>query len=235
MKTAKRRVAGVDGCRAGWALALRDGSSAPFGIEIIDSFEAVVARAGPAAMLIVDMPIGLAEGGRRICEREARALLGPRRSSVFAAPRRPMLSFGTYAAANAWGKSLGPEGGGGLSKQAWHLMPKIREIDSLIDPADQDRIGEGHPEVAFARLNAGPCAHPKRSPEGVRERMLILKRAGVADPAALIERAGRAAKADDVLDALALCLTAAARLDGSAWRLGDGARDARGLVMEIWG
>lgn len=230
-----RRIAGVDGCRAGWVLALRDGAGAAFRIDIVDRFGAALARAGSATTLIVDMPIGLPQSGRRACEREARARLGPRRSSVFAAPRRPMLSFGTYAAANAWGKTLGPEGGGGLSKQAWHLIPKIREVDSLIEPADQARIGEGHPEVAFARLNGRPCAQPKRKPEGVRERILILKRAGVADPAALIERAGRAAKADDVLDALALCLAAQARLDGAAWRLGDGARDARGLVMEIWG
>ena len=48
-----------------------------------------------------------------------------------------MLDFETYGDANAWGKAQGPDGGGGLSKQAWVITPKIREIDAIIAPADQ--------------------------------------------------------------------------------------------------
>jgi predicted RNase H-like nuclease len=40
---------------------------------------------------------------------------------------------------------------------------------------------------------------------------------------------------DDLIDACALALAAEAARVNKAWRLGDGARDARGLLMEICG
>ncbi|MEQ8935326.1 MAG: DUF429 domain-containing protein, partial [Amphiplicatus sp.] len=70
---------------------------------------------------------------------------------------------------------------------------------------------------------------------GREERLAILERHGVGELPELIAAAGKAAKADDTLDAIALSLTAEARLMGEALRLTDEARDTRGLVMEIWG
>ncbi|WP_395076358.1 DUF429 domain-containing protein [Hyphococcus sp.] len=230
-------VMGVDGCRAGWAVVqinLCDNSVSGF---IVERFDAVLKL--NAAMTIVDMPIGLADAGRRHCETLARQKLTPgRMSSVFSSPRRPMLNFETYAEANAWGKAQQQKGG--LSKQAWMIAPKIREIDAAITPDDQARLGEGHPEVAFARLKGGPCTHPKRKKEGERERLTLLERAGINNAEDIYQalRAGHGAKAiarDDVYDACVLALTAKARLANTAWRLSDDARDARGLVMEIWG
>ncbi|GAB4521019.1 MAG: DUF429 domain-containing protein [Amphiplicatus sp.] len=191
--------------------------------------------------MIVDMPIGLADSSRRACETMARRRLGPRRAaSVFASPRRPMLDFARYEEANAWGKAAGPGAGGGLSKQVWNILPRIREIDSIMTPADQSWLGEGHPEVAFSRLNDGaPCRHSKRTEEGRRERLALLRRGGFPAGVALLAQAKArfraAVQPDDILDACALALTAEARLGGRALRLTDGARDARGLVMEIWG
>lgn len=231
-------VLGVDGCKAGWAAVrvnLCDNRATGF---IADHFAALMGETG-CEMLIVDMPIGLADEGRRVCEKEARQKLKPKRtSSVFTSPRRPMFDFETYEEANAWGKAQ--QQNGGLSKQAWMIAPKIREIDAAITPGDQQRIGEGHPEVAFARLNGGPCLHPKRKPEGQAERRAILSAAGIANAEEIYQslRADHGAKAiarDDVYDACVLALTARARLEGTAWRLGDGAHDRRGLVMEIWG
>lgn len=235
-------VLGVDGCRAGWVcvrLNLPDMTSAAF---IAPSFEALLAGSGAeATMIIVDMPIGLAETGRRACEREARKRLSPRRhSSVFSTPRRPMLTFTTYEEANDWGKRQGKDAGGGLSKQAWMITPKIREIDDAITPADQTRLAEGHPEVAFWRLNGEqPCRHSKRTGEGAQERLALLTRHGIAAAEKHYENLRRENAAgigrDDVYDACALALTAQARLDGCAIHLTDGHKDARGLVMEIWG
>ncbi len=238
-------VLGVDGCRAGWLAAeirLADNRlQAKFAIQFRD----IVRMADDAEMTVADMPIGLAEAGPRACEAAARARLRPlRHSSVFSPPRRGMLDFETYAEANAWGKAqarrlTGKEAGGGLSKQAWMIAPKIREVDACMTPARQARLGEGHPEVAFWRLNgAAPCAHPKRKPEGQAERRALLAANGL-DPDPLFPAVKAAAKGgvglDDLYDACALALTARARLEGDAVRLGDGARDARGLVMEIWG
>ena len=230
-------VIGVDGCRAGWAVVHLNLCSNRARGFIVERFDAILRL--DAAMVIVDMPIGLADSGRRPCEALARQKLTPgRTSSVFTSPRRPMLGFATYAEANMWGKAQ--QAKGGLSKQAWMIAPKIRELDAAITPADQTRLGEGHPEVAFARLKGGPCVFAKRKPEGQRERLALLQRAGINNAEEIFEllRGEHGAKAvarDDVYDACVLALTAKARLNGKAWRLSDDARDARGLVMEIWG
>lgn len=239
-KPHERYVLGVDGCRAGWAVArlnLDDNTLSGF---IAPCFDALLRDSRGAAMIMVDMPIGLAEEGRRGCETMARAMLKPlRHASVFSSPRRPMLDFESYEAANAWGKTRGP--GGGLSKQAWMITPKIREIDNAITPTDQARLGEGHPEMAFLRLNNGePCTHPKRAGDGQNERRTLLRAAGLSNAETVFEKmrqkvGARNIARDDVYDACALALTAKARLNGGAIRLTDYARDRRGLVMEIWG
>lgn len=152
-----------------------------------------------------------------------------------------MLSLPDYASANAGGKTQGP--GCGLTRQAWHILPKIREIDDAITPAHQATLGEGHPEIAFCRLNGmKPCAHRKRSAYGKRERLAILERNGLPNVEALVAGARAEAKMigarvarDDFYDACALALTAAARLEGRALRLSADERDSRGLLMEIWG
>ncbi len=230
------RFAGVDGCPSGWVYAAGPGR---LQIGVAASFAALVD--GPlsdCAAVCVDMPIGLATSGRRSCESEARRALGPRRSSVFPSPRRAMLDFDAYADANAWGKANDPAAGG-LSRQAWHIIPKIREVDAVMTPALQARICEAHPEAAFARLAGRPCDHAKRTPQGAIERRAILAANGVDPSAALADLRKRHPRRkdvadDDLFDACVLAMTARARLAGRAVRYTDGARDARGLVMEIW-
>ncbi|MEL7489460.1 MAG: DUF429 domain-containing protein [Pseudomonadota bacterium] len=232
-------VLGVDGCRNGWvAVALAKGRKTA-DVSIRPDFGTLLADHATAAMIIVDMPIGFPDAGRRACEAMARGLLKPKRhSSVFPTPRRPMLGFENYEEANAWGKAQAD--GGGLPKQTWMIMPKIREIDALLSPEDQPRIAEGHPEVAFHRLGGDtPCAHPKKSEDGAAERLTLLRTHGLTNAEALVsiakDAAGAGVARDDVYDACALALTARARLKGKARHLTDGARDARGLRMEIWG
>ena len=240
----KSVVVGVDGCRDGWIAARLDLSDLKLALSLWPTFRAVLAGpANDASFLMVDMPIGCAETGRRACEQEARAKLGRgRASSVFATPRRPMLAFREYAQANEWGKRQGIAAGGGLSKQAWMIKPKIVEIDDLITPTDQLWIAEAHPEVAFYRLNdEHACTHSKHTEDGRKERLRLLRRHGLRGIDARIRTlksktgAGRKFATDDAYDACALALTARARMEGNAIRLGDGARDARGLLMEIWG
>ena len=206
-------------------------------VAIADSFAALLD--GPlstTALIVVDMPIGLPEFPGRACEREVRRAIGPRRSSVFSSPLRGMLEFDDYPIANAYGKARGA----GLSKQVWAITKKIREIDALVSPALQSRVIEGHPELAFTRLGGAPCNHPKRDAEGKRERIELLK-ANDVDATALLSahRATHPRKSvfadDDLIDACALALTAEAMTADKAWRLGDGSRDARGLLMEICG
>lgn len=205
-------VAGVDGARGGWVVACDDGR-----VDVVATLDDVVAdlRAGALDAVAVDMPIGLPdEPGRRACDTAARRLLGPRRSTVFPAPARRFLGAATFADVH------------GISIQGFHLLRRIADLDALVDPSIQDRLVEAHPELAFARLH-GVLAEPKRTPAGLARRAALL---GV-DLDGLARPTGT--RADDVLDALALVRTARRIAAGVDERLGDGARDARGLRMEI--
>lgn len=236
-------VVGVDGCKGGWVAVTRTLSSGRSKVSLWRRFDLLLEQLGPgAAAIMVDMPIGMPDHGKRACETLARKRLAPKRhSSVFASPARPMISFDTYQEANKWGKQTGH---GGLMKQTWMITPKIREVDALLQPQDQSILSEAHPELAFWRLNdENPCHHPKKTLEGQKERLALLHANGCAAAASLIDQArvlastmsGVTVAIDDVMDACALSLTARARLRGDAIQLTDGARDARGLLMEIWG
>lgn len=230
------RVAGVDGCREGWVVATvptRPGRGASATVEVVPAIDEVIARVRTGALALVglDLPVGLPDAGPRACDVEARRRLGPRRSSVFPAPVRPVLATTTYPEALAVHRAAD---GRGLSKQAWHLLPKLREVDSAMTPALQDRIVEAHPELAFARLAGAPLATVKRRADGRAERLALLL-PHVPDAAAHLDPVPRGARADDVLDALALAVLMRAHLRRRADVLGDGARDARGLAMAIVG
>jgi predicted RNase H-like nuclease len=181
----------------------------------------------------VDMPIGLPDGGRRGCDLLARERLGfPRQSSVFLGLRRPLLDFADYPAANAWGKA----DGAGLSKQAWNLLGKIRQIDAWITPARQARVRETHPELVFQHLNGGTPPPRKATAEGLAARRALLRASGFAGLDAQLDalKPGQA-KPDDLLDACACAEAARRMLTGDATRLpARPPRDRRGLAMEIW-
>ena len=237
--TGSNFVLGVDGCRNGWICASLSINGGELAVSHFERISQVLNHFGDAAKLIaIDMPIGLAAMGTRKCEIDARKFIGPRRMSVFASPRRPMITMATYEEANAWGKTQTPSAG--LSKQAWNIIPKIREVDDFITPALQTRIFEAHPEVAFTRLAGAPCAFSKRTPDGKKEREEILAQTGLRPTAgALFHALKRVSNAkagiDDILDACVLSLTARDRLFDKAIRFGGDARDEQGLVMEIWG
>jgi predicted RNase H-like nuclease len=234
--------AGVDGCRGGWAVVLAGypaSAAVPAAaqVRLCPTFAAVLALEPPARVVALDMPVGLldkaAPGGRQ-CDRMARALLGfPRAASVFTPPARPALVNDGY-------RDAMHRNGAGLSKQAYNILPRIREVDEAMSPALQSRVFETHPELVFARIAGAAMRYPKRTPEGARERRRCLRRVwGAALPAAAAVRQqlGRAALAvDDVVDACALAYAARCIGNGSARRVPDTPpEDARGLRMEVWG
>jgi predicted RNase H-like nuclease len=217
-------VAGVDGCRNGWVVALGPTGS----IFLVRRFADVLRLRPRPAVIAVDMPIGLPEGAApRACDIEARQRLGPRRSSVFPAPSRACLGASSYGEALARSREAC---GRGLSQQAFHLLPKLAEVDAAVTPARQRRIVEASPELAFALLLGGPALHPKRTAPGRAERVsAVVTALGLTSPPTPV----RGAAMDDVLDAVVLTAVARRVLDGTAERLGDGSRDRRGLRMEI--
>ncbi len=161
-------VAGVDGCKAGWIAALMplSGDAAPRFVvvkRLVDLLD------GPDTPLVlaIDMPIGLPErvaGSGRGPEQLVRPLLGQRQSSVFSIPARAAVEANDYSEACrlALATSQPPRK---VSKQGFHLFPKIREIDGLlrVEPGLRDRIREVHPELAFATMSGAPSATPRRS------------------------------------------------------------------------
>ena len=194
-----------------------------------------VERAG--GVIAIDIPIGLGDSGPRDCDREARRRLGrPRSSSVFPAPCRAALRARDYrVACELSRRTLGVA----LSRQAFAILSKIREVDARMTPARQAFVREVHPELVFAVLagRGRGLVEPKRTAAGERVRRRLLR--GVApdfDPAAVRAGLGRAAVAgDDVIDAVA-CLVAARRIALDAMLVlpeGPVPLGARGLRMEI--
>src|SRR5690348_2560996 len=85
-------------------------------------------------LVAVDVPIGLLsayETGGRACDRAARKLLRNRGSSVFPAPVHPVLTAKSYDEACA--RSLASSAcRKKISKQTFGILPKIREVDELL-------------------------------------------------------------------------------------------------------
>ncbi len=231
-------VVGLDGAPGGWAGVVLDlnGIEPPRGPELFASFKAVLEDPRAFRIIAVDMPIGFAqsaEAGGRACERMTRSYLGPRRSSVFASPLRPALAAQSYADALARNRAAG---GPGLSRQAWNLFPKMREIDALMTPALEGCVFETHPELVFAQLAGRPMAHAKRTPQGRSERLAVLAAYGLS-PEFFEPHPFRRADAapDDLVDAAALALSAVRIAEGEAVCLPeDPPRDEKGLRMAIF-
>jgi predicted RNase H-like nuclease len=212
-------VAGVDGCRAGW-IVVHEGHA-----EVRRDFAAVLAALPGDTVVAVDMPIGLAdhhEAGGRAADRAARAHLGPKRSSVFSAPPRPVLGARTLPDARRRGARI--------TLQTLNLLPRIEDVDRVMTPELQSRVFEVHPELSFAAMDGGrPVLAPKRSAQGSARRLALLRRAGIPVP----ERPSGAAR-DDLLDACALSWSARRIVRGEARCVPDvAAFDARGLRMDV--
>ncbi len=234
-------INGIDGCKGGWLVAKtkfcpHSGTHQDHQVEIVENWRKAVQKAD---LIAVDMPIGLTTFGKRTCDVLARKKLGKKKSSsVFSPPRRGMLQFETYAQANCFGKEQGPREtyGGGLSKQAWNITPKIKEIDGWITPRRQSRVFETHPELVYAALNGGTPLSSKKTEDGQRDRIRLLKDNGMAAFTNKLETLpSRMAAPDDILDAAVLCLAGARIVLGQATCLTDNAqKDETGLKMEIW-
>ncbi|APF36390.1 MULTISPECIES: DUF429 domain-containing protein [Chelatococcus] len=237
-------LAGVDGCPGGWVAALAPAAK-PFvpRLLVVPRFEDLFSLVDAPAIVAVDMPIGLPERvghGGRGPEALVRPLLGGRQSSVFSVPSRAAVHAGDYAAAcaTALATSDPPRR---VSKQCFHLFPKIRELDALLRgrPDLAGRVFEAHPEVAFWRLNGERALdQPKKVkgrpwPAGLALRERLLRAAGFGDGAFGLRPRGTGP--DDVLDALAN-LTVALRIAcGEARSFPDPpGRDGANLPVSIW-
>ena len=232
-------VAGLDGCRAGWVMVTWAGNHdvAPQA-TVIPHITAALATA--ARIIAVDMPIGLPQLSGRTCERETRARLGQRQSSVFAVPSRAAVMQEDYfASCRVNIENSDPPRK--VSKQCFMLFPKIREIDAVLTPDLQSHVWEVHPELCFWAMNGYkpvPLAKKIKSrpnPDGIALRRELLSRNGF--PVDCLQhphwRKSDVAE-DDLIDACA-CAWSAFRI-ATAQHLSlpsEPELDARGLRMQI--
>lgn len=182
--------------------------------------------------IFIDMPIGLPdqEPGRD-CDQELRKALGRGfSSSVFSPPCREALYAADYQTAS---QVNARQTGKKLSIQSWNLIPKIRQLDEILQeyPAWRNSVFESHPEWLFQlagyefdeisgariqpsnkKLKPRPLRYKKKSKEGIQERLRRL--AGEIDNAyevfaeALNRYQRKDVAKDDILDAMILAVMA---------------------------
>jgi predicted RNase H-like nuclease len=204
---------------------------ADFDVRVVPSIDDVVSALESArlAAAAIDIPIGLSSTGPRACDREARRLLGPRRSSVFPAPVRAVLDATSYVEACAISRKVC---GKAVSVQLYNILGKIREVDDVVSPRLQTQLFEACPELSFAVMSGGaPMRHNKRTAEGRTERVVALG-ATLGDVARFVDAPPKGATSDDVFDAFALAWTARRQLTDSCMWLGE-EMDENGLRMEV--
>lgn len=213
---------GLDWTEHGWlGVALfEDGG---YDVDVFPSVSSAWVAHPDCRRALVDVPIGLTDDERRRCEEVAIKYLAPERHhSLFWTPVREAVFSRTLAAAKRINqRAIGQS----VQTQAWHLCPRIREVDdfiSLFPDEAPGRLRESHPELCFWAFNeARPLETSKHEDEGIEHRLSLLADhhelaeqifedavETFIDPPPYARRLGRDGRAD-VLDALALAITAA--------------------------
>lgn len=229
-------VAGVDACKAGWLCLVLDGTAERISIHVLSKIDELLALNPRPRLVLVDIPIGLASIGARMCDEAARKKLGwPRRCSVFPAPIRPVLRAKDHAHACEIKRAAD---GRGMSIQAWGIVPKVREVDDFLRSARPipGWIREVHPEVSFWAWNGErPMSHAKKSIDGKEERAKLIRNTfGTrCENLRATKAPGQFAK-DDLHDAFAALWSAQRAHSGKSRTLPDlPPVDEFGLPMEI--
>lgn len=210
-------IAGIDGCRGAWIAAFKK----------VDDFQLHWKKCSTLSEILdvpdifvigIDIPIGLVEIGSRKCDVEVRKLLGSTRgSSVFPAPIRAVLNAGDYKRAcdirvRIEGKKM--------SKQAWSIVSKIREVDSMLKEAPYLRtlFYEVHPELSFYFMGGNEAnMYSKKKKMGIQERIKKLSKYFNID-CSYVKTIGTkyGVMKDDVVDTLAALWSAQRILQGES-------------------
>ncbi len=212
-------VLGVDACKAGWVgVVWGDGTArAVVAPTIADLVETARTDHPRLSVVGIDIPIGLPDATPRLADLLARQRLpAGRKSSVFPAPTRVATAQTIHVEASAANREA--TGGIGLSIQAFHLIPKILEVDALVRAGTSYRVVEMHPEVSFAAMDAASVVPSKLTTAGAASRRSALRAVGLEPPP---YAAGQGYAGDDLLDACAAAWTALRVATGDAECLPD--------------
>lgn len=193
------QVLGIDGYPRGWvAVVLEEGRFSQ--AALARSLAELLADFPEAAVVGVDIPIGLPESELRQADKDAKEFVGPRGGSVFPTPPRSVLEQPSHAEAVRECHRLGL---GGISRQAYALRGKILEVASLA--LGDERIAEVHPEVSFREMAGEPLRWAKATWNGLMLRRSLLTGAGIHVPDRIHDERTPAV---DLLDAAAAAWSA---------------------------
>lgn len=230
---------GIDGCKDGWfCVSLDEGEAYTY--RIIQDTESLAQHLGHATSVLIDIPIGLLDDStdERQCDKQARKLLGPKRSSsVFPAPARQSLQARSYQEAQLINRS---SNGRGLSQQSWNIVPKIRQIDDLLtsNTSLQGVVRECHPELCLWALNDRVAMqYNKKKVQGKQERLAILEKY-FGQCHELLEQASsqylrRQLAYDDIIDAMVCAVTSRHGYNNYTTVPAVPDLDVQGLAMEM--
>lgn len=230
---------GIDGCKDGWFCVFL-GEDDEWVYSVVPDAAALGEIVGKVNSVLIDIPVGLLDKGpdERLCDKAARKLLGAKRaSSVFPAPARQVLVASNYQEALDISRE---STGRGLSQQAWAIVPKIREIDSLLSSRIelQGVMRECHPELCFWALNGqSSMKYNKKKEEGKQERLAVLERF-FPQCHELYEQASseflrKQVAHDDIIDAMVCAVTSKYGYGNYSTVPTDPVRDVMGLPMEM--
>ncbi len=230
-------IAGVDGCKKGWVVAVGDGwpSRQRPRLLFCETFKSVLDATDGCKVVAVDMPIGIPSGAQlRECDEPARKSLGKAASRVFLTPPREALCAKTPKEFQEIHKNLRGTGAGFV---VWGIVPKIKEVDEVMKPQLQDRVFEFHPELVWKRL-AGGVLDSKHTAAGILQRISIIDEYIGGIEHFREDKGAMNGAIDDVLDSLVGLSVAHCIANGTDYngRLpgGQSPKDSRGLRMEIW-
>lgn len=224
-------VAGVIPCRGGWLVAsakVHGATMAPEEPRVLGSIIEVIDEKPSFSVIALHVPVGFLDKvtiGGRTCDRQARALLGPRRgAAVRSAPSWPIFEGSPVERTQ------------GLDAVSTVLLPRYDEVAEEMAPYRQRTVFETDPELGFYQLNGDrSMRYSKRYALGQGERReLLLARVPGVDR--ILEAAVPGVRFAQLLDVTACLWTARRILSRAAVRMpADPEWDSHGLRMEyVW-
>ncbi len=233
---------GVDISAGKWAgVLLGDSGAVSLVADRIEELVIAARAIEEPGVIAIDIPINPPVRGTRLADTSARAMLRGRSPTLFTCPSSAALEvarqrgFAPDGYTDAVAANLEAQGIG-MSRQAYALAKKIVDVHDWLaagGSAGADVI-ECHPEVSFAHLvntrEPVPLRHGKKTWEGLRHRLQMLRGAGI-DVMHVKDETGLIGT-DDVVDAAAAVWTARRFAAGNAVRYP--AQEADGDTAAIW-
>lgn len=228
------KLCGIGGCSAGWLVISTLGNNYKYGV--FSSIQELSDKHPEARACLIDVPIGLSSKAKpRTIDARMRKELKGRASTVFTTPSRKAVYANSYVEAKDINTTIE---GKSLSKQAFCISPKIKEVDKFLRQSPSLKLVEAHPEISFKYLNGGRVLKTQKSkPDGIEERLSILEIYNRKTPdlykKILQNTLRKHVKRDDIVDAICLSISMELGAQKLQFLRDDNTFDERGIEMKI--